>query len=272
VSRNPARFRVKAASALLFALTGIFLGAGPAWSATLIKLAWSPNTESDLKGYRLRYGTASGVYTQSTDLGKVTSYQIQGLDSTKTYYFVLHALDLAGNVSDPSNEASGQPSVVAGPPPTVTSALETATGSLYILQSGQHTVRVTGSNFQSGATVSLGSDVTAGSTSITGTSQLTVPITVSATAALGPRSLTVTNPDGGSGSKAGVLKLARPTDINRDCLIDGNDLNILARAWNTSSSDPGFIAGGDLDGDATIDGDDLAIFTEYFGLRLAVCP
>jgi len=272
VSGTSVQISWKAASVALLALVLICLGFGPAWSATTIRLAWSPNTESDLAGYRLRYGTATGVYTSTANLGKVTTHEIQGLDSTKTYYFVLHALDYSGNLSLPSNEASGQPSVIAGPAPTVSSALEVGTGSIYILQSGQHTIRVSGANFQSGATVGLGQDVTAGATSLSGSSQLTASITLSATTALGPRSLTVVNPDGGSGSKAAALTVTRTTDVNRDCLIDGNDLNMLARAWNTTSSDPGFVAEADLSGDASVDGDDLAIFTEYFGQRLAVCP
>ncbi len=272
MSRTAATVHRKAVSVGLLALTVVFLGADPAWSASLIRLTWSANTESDLAGYRLRYGTASGVYTLTTDLGKVTSYDIQGLDPTKTYYFVLHAFDYAGNVSLPSNEASGIPSVIAGPAPTVSSAIEVATTSIYILQSGQHTIRITGSNFQSGATVALGADITTGSTSVTGTSQMTAPITVSATAGLGPRSLTVTNPDGGSGSRSAALTVAKTADVNRDCLLDGNDLNLLARAWNTTSADPGFIVQADLDGDASVDGNDLTIFTEYFGQRLAVCP
>ena len=39
-----------------------------------IALAWDPNTEIDLAGYVLWYGTTPGTYTVSTDVGKQTSY------------------------------------------------------------------------------------------------------------------------------------------------------------------------------------------------------
>jgi fibronectin type III domain protein/dockerin type I repeat protein len=270
--RSTGDIRPKAAAVAGFALLLSFMLTGPLFAATTIQLSWSPNTESDLSGYRLRYGTSSGTYTQTIEVGKVTSYSIAGLDSNLTYYFVLHAYDTSGNVSLPSNEASGKPKVVAGAAPTVSSALEVASNSLYILQSGQHSIRVTGTNFQSGAVVSLGTGVTCGATSLSGSSQLTLTVNVDAAAALGPRTLTVTNPDTGSGSKSSALLLAKTVDVSRDCLVDGSDLNAIGRAWITSSGSAGYNAAADLDGDGTIDGDDVAIFSRYFGLKLAVCP
>ncbi|HKB06936.1 MAG TPA: fibronectin type III domain-containing protein [Candidatus Polarisedimenticolia bacterium] len=264
--------RPKVAAVAGFALLVSFMFNAPLFSATTIQLSWSPNSEPDLSGYRLRYGTSPGTYTQTINVGNVTSYSISGLDSSLTYYFVLHAYDGAGNVSLPSNEASGKPSIVVGTAPTVATALEVASGSVYILQSGQHSVRVTGANFQAGAVASLGSGVTCGATSVSGGDQLTFTVNVNSSAALGPRTLTISNPDNGSGNLSPALVIAKTADVTRDCLVDGSDLNAISRAWITMSGSPDYNAAADLDGNGTIDGEDVAIFSRYFGLQLAVCP
>src|SRR5262245_45748815 len=264
--------RPKVAAVAGFALLVSFMFNAPLLSATTMQLSWSPKSEPDLAGYRLRYGTSPGTYTQTINVGNVTSYSISGLDSSLTYYFVLHAYDGAGNVSLPSNEASGKPSIVVGPAPAVASALEVASGSVYILQSGQHSIRVTGANFQSGAAASLGSGVICGVTSLSGSDQLTFTVNVDSSASLGPRILTIRNPDNGSGSLASAMVLTKTADVTRDCLVDGSDLNSISRAWVTTSGNPGYDAAADLDGSGTVDGGDLAIFSRYFGLQLAVCP
>ena len=499
------------------ALSWLFVTAwatGPVSASTVVRLAWDANTETDLAGYRLRYGTSPGLYPQSQEAGTATSWEVWSLDPNTTYYFVVHAFDLAGNESLPSNEVSARPVVVLGPLPsvsiadspdpvaaggsvtytiayantgdteatnvtisdaipantsfvsstgggtqaggvvtwnlgilaagasgsvqltvrvasplpngtllvndtcriasnettpvsagsvgtTVTSApalaisqvdspdpvtagsslsytfsylnsgtanstgvvittqvpvnttflsataggalsgslvtwsvgslpvgasgsvqlvvrvnstlvagtlitsntcqidsnetaavqgapvtttvaaaqapivslaVEVATNSQYILRSGRHTVRVTGSNFQNGALLSLGTGVVAGATFLVDPTQLTATIDVASTAALGPRTLAVTNPDTLSGSKVGALTVVKTADIARDCLVDSSDLNILARAWNTRSGESSYIEAADLDGDNYVGPVDLTIFGEYFGQKLTVCP
>ena len=66
-------------------------------------LAWDPNTESDLAGYRVHYGTASGSYTVHTDVHNVTTYTVTGLTAGQTYYFAATAYDASGNESGYSN-------------------------------------------------------------------------------------------------------------------------------------------------------------------------
>ncbi len=36
-------------------------------------LAWTPNSESDLAGYKVYYGNSSGIYDNSVDVGNKTS-------------------------------------------------------------------------------------------------------------------------------------------------------------------------------------------------------
>lgn len=59
---------------------------------------------NDLEGYKLYYGTSSGVYTISVDVGNVASSLVTGLTSGTTYYFVVTAYDTIGNESGYSTE------------------------------------------------------------------------------------------------------------------------------------------------------------------------
>jgi hypothetical protein len=86
-----------------------------------VKLAWDPNTESDLAGYRIHCGTASGSYTMHIDVHKVTTYTVTGLTEGQTYYFAATAYDASGNESGHSNQVtctvpSGQPPVEGSGP------------------------------------------------------------------------------------------------------------------------------------------------------------
>jgi hypothetical protein len=85
-----------------------------------VTLAWDPNTESDLAGYNLYYGTNPGIYGSPINAGKVTQYSVSGLLENTTYYFSLTAYDTSGNESAPSNEMSRkiETSSSVPPPPT----------------------------------------------------------------------------------------------------------------------------------------------------------
>jgi fibronectin type 3 domain-containing protein len=81
-------------------------------------LAWDPNTESDLAGYRVHYGTASGSYTVHTDVHNVTTYTVAGLTAGQTYYFAATAYDASGNESGYSNPVSYAVPAANGAPTT----------------------------------------------------------------------------------------------------------------------------------------------------------
>ena len=78
--------------------------------ASQIKLAWDPNTEPDLAGYKVYFGTASRTYGPPIDVGNITKFTLPGLSPGQTYYFAVTAYDTSDNGSGPSNEVSGLPS------------------------------------------------------------------------------------------------------------------------------------------------------------------
>jgi Fibronectin type III domain len=73
-------------------------------------LSWTATTSSSAAGYRVYFGTDSGSYLQNAgggvNVGFTTSYTLTGLQSGKTYYFVVVAVDASGNESAFSNEVS----------------------------------------------------------------------------------------------------------------------------------------------------------------------
>ena len=83
--------------------SSIFSGPVPPGAAFL---SWDPNSEPNISGYRVYYGTASGVYNQTADMGNVTQYLMSGLATGRTYFFTITAYDTSGNESLHSNEVS----------------------------------------------------------------------------------------------------------------------------------------------------------------------
>jgi len=83
-----------------------FLWAPAASWAASVTLRWQANSEPDIAGYNLYYGTASRDYGPPIPTGNTTSYTVDNLDEGRTYYFALTALDTSGNESGYSSEIS----------------------------------------------------------------------------------------------------------------------------------------------------------------------
>jgi hypothetical protein len=77
-----------------------------AHAATSITLAWDPNSEPDLAGYKLYYGTAKGAYEFAIDAGNQTTYTIPGFQEREDYYFAVTAYNVYGLESAFSDEVS----------------------------------------------------------------------------------------------------------------------------------------------------------------------
>ena len=98
--------------------------------STQVTLEWSPNTEPDLAGYTLfcREQGQNYDYANPSWDGMDTNCTIYDLDETKTYFFVVRAVDTEGFQSNDSNETfleagttpDNQPPIAdAGPNQTV---------------------------------------------------------------------------------------------------------------------------------------------------------
>jgi hypothetical protein len=92
------------ASLVLLALFPPYLAASTLIVKRALTLAWDPNTEPDLAGYTIYYGTQSGIYDFTIDVGNVTQYTVTGLEPATQYYFSVTARDSSGNESDFSAE------------------------------------------------------------------------------------------------------------------------------------------------------------------------
>jgi len=133
------------------------------------KLTWSANTEPDLAGYRVYFGTASRTYGPSINVGKVTTYTLTGL-ANQTYFFAITAYDTAGNESTFSAEVS---KVVTAPDtvvPVISSINATSiTGSSAVITWGTNEPADT--QIQYGTTTAYGSSTTREATLVTVHSQ-----------------------------------------------------------------------------------------------------
>ncbi len=90
---------------LTFFLLISFLSASSGHAAE-VTLAWDPNTDPNVSGYRVYYGTVTRSYNQFVPVGNYTSCVVAGLDQSQTYYFSATAVNSAGTESDFSNEVS----------------------------------------------------------------------------------------------------------------------------------------------------------------------
>jgi hypothetical protein len=88
---------------LSFIISLLFFLTGSAHSAQMA-LAWGPNNEPGVAGYRIYYGLLMDQYSSSVDAGNRTSYTLSSLEDGKTYYVAATAYDQYGGDSDFSDE------------------------------------------------------------------------------------------------------------------------------------------------------------------------
>ena len=71
-----------------------------------VTLSWNPSSGSSIAGYRLHSRTATGLYTQTIQVGNTTSVLVPNLTAGIEYYFTVTAYDTSSHESPPSNEVS----------------------------------------------------------------------------------------------------------------------------------------------------------------------
>jgi len=170
------------------------LGLDSAAQAGDLGFAWNPSTGAT--GYRLYYGATSGTYTSNVDVLGATQTSLATVPDCATQYYAVTAYNTAGQ--------SGYSTEVASwPRPRVASTSQSTAqrGTTVALT-------LTGANYQAGSSVSFSTaGLTASSVSVGSCNQLTVNVSTSATAALGPASISVTSPNGVVGTATGLFSV-----------------------------------------------------------------
>jgi hypothetical protein len=90
---------------LFFMLSSMFYQT--ALAANIIRLAWDPNQEKDLAGYKLYYGLYPWSFGEPIKVGKKNSYILKNLVKGQRYYIALTAYDWGKHESFFSNQVNG---------------------------------------------------------------------------------------------------------------------------------------------------------------------
>ncbi len=120
-------------SLMIFSASEILAG-----SATV---SWSVNTEPDLSGYKVYYGTSPRTgtdpkvcslcgYTSSLNVGNVTTHTFNSLTDGQTYYFSVSAYDTSNNESSFSSEVSKVIPAADTTPPAISAVVAALPGAL----------------------------------------------------------------------------------------------------------------------------------------------
>jgi hypothetical protein len=100
--------------ALLFFWVSLFARSEEGKAQTVI-VSWQANSEPDLAGYKVYYGTHSRRYGFQKEVGLVTISEIAVLPPGDVVYFSVTAYDSSGNESDYSNEVAVHRHSESGP-------------------------------------------------------------------------------------------------------------------------------------------------------------
>jgi len=197
--------------------------AGGAVHAGTIAVAWNPNSDPDLAGYRVYRGSVPGVYDGYVDVGLATSTTLTGVGDCSTWYVAVKAYDTGGLESATfSNEVSGWAR------PEVTAAIP-ASGE----RGARMSVVVNGTNFMDGATVGFANP----SIAVLGVTrnacgELVADVQIAADAALGTTNVDVDNPDGVFGTGIGLFTVV---DATVPATIDSHPSNATVPEGSTAT-------------------------------------
>ncbi len=188
-----------------------------------VTLVWDRNTESDLAGYLVSYGTQSGVYTTTVDVGNQTTWNSTALQTGQRYYFAVQAYNTNGLFSPYSNEVT---TVVEAPMGVYT--VSPTTGSTV----GGTAISITGNKFAAGARVTVGGQPATSVVFVNSTSMTAV----TPPGVAGAAEVRVTNTDGTSAAKpAGFTYLANSVTITSLTPTSGLSTGGAAMAiWGTN--------------------------------------
>jgi fibronectin type III domain protein/HYDIN/CFA65/VesB family protein len=238
---------------LIFALLAASTRSADAGSLTL---AWDANIESDIAGYIVYYGTTSGSYTSSVDVGNVTSYMMTSLADGQRYYFALKAYNTNGLRSPYSTEVAGTVPT-AGAPASLTTPIPGTTLSSSSVQF-QWTAGVNVTSYRLSAGTTFGgtnlfdqSGLTSVSATITGLPTNGVRVYVRLWSLIGGMwrfsdynytattvctfSLNPTSASVGVGGSSGTFTVTAPDGCSRSAVSNANWITITGGASGTGN-------------------------------------
>ena len=161
-ARNHQRKFIQSLALFVFSISlGLFVLTGIGHSAN-VSLAWNANSEPNIAGYKVYYGTTSHVYDWVLDVGKVTTFTVTGLTAGLTYYFVVTTYDTSNLESAYSNQVSTSTCTYSISPPSESFTASGGTGTVSV--STQSTCPWTASNNTSWMTINSGSNGTGNGT------------------------------------------------------------------------------------------------------------
>ncbi|NKE72133.1 fibronectin type III domain-containing protein [Candidatus Manganitrophus noduliformans] len=198
-------------------------------------LSWDANTENDLGGYKVYYGTSSGSYGAPVDVGNQTSFTVNGLSSSQTYYFAVSAYNTSGAESGYSNEVSKSfgdttaPTLSAIAAGSITSAGATISWS---------TNEAATSQVEYGVTTSYGSSSALNSTLVTGHSRVLSGLNPSTTYHYRVISRDAAGNTGTSGDRTFTTSAAPDTTAPAISGIGASNITTTAAtiSWTTNES------------------------------------
>src|SRR5216117_1459649 len=172
-------------------------GGGGVWDTDPATANWALGASAGLDGALLNSGTG----TVSFGVADGGAFLVFASDLNPTVFGSGASFTLIANFAD-GTSASASAIVLM---PTI-SSVSPSTG----VQGASLTVTVTGTNFQAGASAAFGAGITVNSTTVVSSTQLSVALVIGATAAMGARDVTVTNPDGQPVVLTGGFAVAPP--------------------------------------------------------------
>ena len=154
-------------SLALAVIAVILAGTARIAAAGTIQLAWNANTESDIAGYIVEYGTVAAPYTTRVNVGNVTGWTFTTPTPGTTYGFRVYAYDTSGLTSSPSATVYGIDSGIVPPSVSVNrntlvfgvvagGTTMTRTQTIYLTESGGGAVQWSASTTASWLQISPG--------------------------------------------------------------------------------------------------------------------
>jgi hypothetical protein len=170
---------------------------GGVWDTDSATPHWALGAASGLDGALLNAAGSGLVNFAVADGG---AFFVFAADQNPTLFGTGTSFTVTASFADGTTAAA---SMTVPPLPTITGVTPGLGGPGTSL-----TVTVTGTSFQTGATVSFGVGITINSTTVVSSTELSVALTIATTAALAPRDVMVTNPDGTSVTRQGGFAVA----------------------------------------------------------------